>query len=155
VVTTGTGLAGPAPESGDLPDDWVGVDLTKPAASLVSAEQGSGDEAGEMVIAWEADDERLAARPVSLRMSESAEGPWHTIASGLENTGRYAWRIDQRTPKQVYLRLEVRDEAGNVRTDDSTEPVTIERVRHQGRIRDVRPSGEASRQSRTTHNLLK
>jgi len=33
--------------------------------------------------------------------------------------------------------------------------VAIERVRPQGRIRDVRPSGEASRQSRTTHNLLK
>jgi hypothetical protein len=150
VVKTGSGLEGPAPESGDLPDVWVGVDLTKPAASLVSAEQGSGDEAGEMVIAWEADDERLAARPVSLRMSESAEGPWHTIASGLENTGRYVWRIDQRTPKQVYLRLEVRDEAGNIRVDDSTEAVAIDRVRPQGRIRDVRP-----RQSRTTHNLLK
>ncbi|HXT59521.1 MAG TPA: hypothetical protein VN699_12850 [Pirellulales bacterium] len=155
VVKTGTGLEGPAPENGDLPDVWVGVDLTKPAASLVSAEQGSGDEAGEMVIVWEADDERLAARPVSLRMSETQEGPWHTIASGLENSGRYVWRIDQRTPKQVYLRLEVRDEAGNVRIDDSTEPVAIERVRPQGRIRDVRPSGEASRQSRTTHNLLK
>jgi hypothetical protein len=155
VVKTGTGLQGPAPESGDLPDVWVGVDLTKPAASLVSADQGSGEEAGEMVIVWEADDERLAARPVSLRMSEAQEGPWHTIASGLENSGRYVWRIDQRTPKQVYLRLEVRDEAGNVRIDDSTEPVAIERVRPQGRIRDVRPSGEASRQSRTTHNLLK
>ncbi len=34
------------------------------------------------------------------------------MASGLENTGRYAWPIDSRTPPKFYLRLEVRDEAG-------------------------------------------
>lgn len=145
VVTTGAGVEGPVPTSGELPDVWVGVDMTKPQGNLVSAQQGSGNEAGEMVISWEAGDERLAARPVSLRMSESPNGPWHTIASGLENTGRYAWRVDQRVPPRVYLRLEVRDEAGNVRIDDSTEPVEVQRVRPQGRIRDVRPLGEARR----------
>lgn len=155
VVKTGAGLEGAKPASGDPPDVWVGVDLTKPVGNLISAEQGSGNEAGELVICWEAADERLAPRPISLRMSESPEGPWHTIASGLENTGRYAWRLDQRTPQRLFLRLEVRDEAGNVRIDDSTEPVTIERFRPQGRIRDVRSAGEASRKSRTTHNLLK
>ena len=41
-------------------------------------------------------------------------------------------------------------EAGNIRIDDSTEAVTIDRVRPQGRIRDVRP-----RQSRTTQTLMK
>jgi hypothetical protein len=155
VVKTGAGLEGAKPASGDPPDVWVGVDLTKPVGNLISAEQGSGDEAGELVICWEAADERLAPRPISLRMSESPEGPWHTIASGLDNTGRYAWRLDQRTPQRLFLRLEVRDEAGNIRIDDSTEPVTIERIRPQGRIRDVRSAGEASRKSRTTHNLLK
>jgi hypothetical protein len=145
VVTTGAGVEGAVPTSGELPDVWVGVDLTKPQGNLVSAVQGSGEEAGEMIISWEAGDERLAARPVSLRMSESPDGPWHAIASGLENTGRYAWRIDQRVPPQVYLRLEVRDEAGNVRIDDSTEPVEVQRVRPQGHIRDVRPLGEARR----------
>lgn len=155
VVKTGAGLEGAKPASGDAPDVWVGVDLTKPVGNLISAEQGSGDEAGELVICWEAADERLAPRPISLRMSESPDGPWHTIASGLDNTGRYAWRLDQRTPQRLFLRLEVRDEAGNVRIDDSTEPVTIERFRPQGRIRDVRSAGEASRKSRTTHNLLK
>jgi len=155
VVKTGAGLEGAKPASGDAPDVWVGVDLTKPLGNLISAEQGSGDEACELVICWEAADERLAPRPISLRMSESPDGPWHAIASGLENTGRYAWRLDQRTPQRLFLRLEVRDEAGNIRIDDSTEPVTIERFRPQGRIRDVRSAGEASRNSRTTHNLLK
>lgn len=155
VVKTGAGLEGAAPKSGDAPDVWVGVDLTKPLGNLISAEQGGGEEAGELVIAWEAADERLAPRPISLRMSESPQGPWHTIASGLENTGHYAWRLDQRTPQKFFLRLEVRDEAGNLRIDDSTEPVTIERFRPQGRIRDVRSAEGAGRNSRTTHNLLK
>ena len=155
VVKTDAGLEGPKPESGDAPDVWVGVDLTKPVGNLISAEQGSGEEAGELVITWEAADERLAPRPISLRMSQSPDGPWHTIASGLENTGHYAWRIDQRTPQRFYLRLEVRDEAGNVRIDDATEPVTVERFRPRGHIRDVRSAEDAGRNSRTTHNLLK
>ena len=36
----------------------------------------------------------LAARPVSLSFAETHGGPWIPIASGLENTGRYAWPID-------------------------------------------------------------
>lgn len=152
VVTTGAGVEGAVPTSGDLPDVWVGVDLTKPSGNLVSAEQGAGDEAGHMVISWQAGDERLAARPISLRMSESPDGPWHTIASGLENTGRYLWRVDQRVPAKIYLRLEVRDDAGNVRIDDSTEPVEVQRVRPQGRIRDVRPLGDADRRGRAAGN---
>ena len=155
VVKTDAGLEGAKPDSGDAPDVWVGVDLTKPVGNLISAEQGSGEEAGELVITWEAADERLAPRPISLRMSQSSDGPWHTIASGLENTGHYAWRIDQRTPQRFYLRLEVRDEAGNLRIDDATEPVTVERFRPRGHIRDVRSAEEAGRNSRTTHNLLK
>ncbi len=48
-----------------------------------------------------------------------------TVASGLENTGRYTWTPDDRVPSSVYLRLEVRDEAGNIGTYDTPDPVAI------------------------------
>lgn len=139
VLETTAGLRGPSPVADDLPDIWVGVDLTKPEARLISAVQGEGEEADRLVISWQASDEHLAARGISMRWSESPDGPWTTIASGLENSGRYAWRLDQRLPPRVYLLLEARDEAGNTATDQLAEPISLERIRPQGHIRDVRP----------------
>jgi len=139
VVSNGAGLGAKPPKSGDLPDLWIGVDLTKPTARIVSAQQGVDDEAGRLIISWQADDKWLAARPVSLSFSETPAGPWLPIASGLENTGRYAWPLDNRTPQKIYLRLEVRDEAGNLGVHETTEPATIDQSRPSVRIRDVRP----------------
>jgi hypothetical protein len=144
VVTNGAGLGGKPPKSGDLPDLWVGIDLTKPTARIVSAQQGTDAEAGQLIISWQADDRTLAARPVTLSFSQTRTGPWLPIASGLENTGRYAWTIDGRTPPQFYLRLEVRDEAGNVGTHETTEPIAIDQSRPTIRVRDIRPISQTS-----------
>jgi hypothetical protein len=144
VVTNGAGLGGNPPKSGDLPDLWIGVDLTKPTARIVSAEQGVDAEAGRLIISWQADDKMLAARPVSLSFSQNRGGPWLPVASGLENTGRYAWPIDNRTPSQFYLRLEVRDEAGNIGAHQTPEPVTIDQSRPTIRVREVRPVEQTS-----------
>jgi hypothetical protein len=118
---------------------WVGVDFTRPEAKLISAVQGEGGEADRLVITWQANDEHLAPRGISLRWSESSAGPWNTIASGLENSGRYAWRLDKRVPPRIHVLLEARDEAGNQSSHQLSEPVSLERIRPQGRIREVRP----------------
>jgi hypothetical protein len=145
VIESTTGLKTPAPQAGDLPEVWVGVDVTKPAAKLISATPGTGEQAGELDIRWEAKDEHLTNRPVALAYSESSQGPWQIIASGLPNYGQYAWRMDSRIPAKLFLKLDVRDEAGNVGTFITPEAVTIERVRPQGRIRGVRPIGEQAK----------
>ena len=146
IVSNGAGLGGKPPASGDLPDLWVGVDLTKPTARLVSAQQGVDAEAEHLIISWQADDKMLAARPVSLSFRESRTEPWLPIASGLENTGRYAWPINSRTPSQLYLRLEVRDEAGNVGAHEMPEPVTVDQSSPTIRVRDIHPVGQAGLQ---------
>lgn len=148
VVETTTGLRGPLPVAGDLPDLWVGVDLTKPDAHLISAVQGQGDEADRLIISWQAADRSLPARGVSLFWSQTPQGPWSTIASGLENSGRYAWRLDQRLPSQIYVLLEVRDEAGNVANDALPDPISLERIHPQGRIRQVRPLSALPRETK-------
>jgi hypothetical protein len=139
VVTNGAGLGGKPPVSGDSPDLTIGVDLTKPTAKIVSAKQGVDSEAGQIIISWQADDQMLAARPITLSFSENRGGPWLPIAAGLENTGRYAWPVDKRTPAKVYLRLEVRDEAGNVATHETSSPILIDQSHPTVRIRSVHP----------------
>jgi hypothetical protein len=139
-----------SPQSGEQPEMWIGVDLTKPAVRLINAELGQGSAQGEIAITWEASDALLAKQPVSLAYSERPDGPWTTIAAGLENTGRYAWRYDSQTPERLYLRLEVRDEAGNIGMSESIEPLSLERTNPAVRLKNVRPVQEGNPQSRLT-----
>lgn len=146
VVTSRTGPSGRPPQSGDQPEIIVGVDMTKPNAQITSVEQGCGPDAGKLVISWQAEDRMLlAARPTSLMFSETPGGPWTTIAAGLENTGRYAWSLDRRLPPQIYLRLEVRDEAGNVAEFETKDPV--HGMNPAVQVRDVRAVGPSSARS--------
>jgi len=96
-------------------------------------------------IRWEARDEMPDARPVALFYGEQAAGPWTPIATELENSGSYVWRIDSQVPDQVYLRLEVRDAAGNMAEFIPADPVNLERQRPQGHLRNVRPVNPSAR----------
>ncbi len=136
VVGRGTGSASESPRSGEAADVWIGVDVTKPAARIVSATLGTGDRAGHLVICWEATDEKLAARSVLLQFGGTPRGPWSTIASGLDNTGSHEWPLDGQPAGRVYLRLEVRDRAGNIGSFQTPEPVLLSPA---VRIRNVRP----------------
>ena len=124
-VAVVAGAGGVSPRSGELPEVWIGVDLTKPVTRIITAGEGAGADAGSLLITWEATDQTLAARPISLMFAENPSGPWTTIAAGLENTGRYVWTVPTRLPQRIYLRLEARDEAGNVGSFDTSEPVTL------------------------------
>lgn len=144
-VTSGSGLGGLAPRSGDLPEVWIGVDLTKPVARLAPIKPENGDRAGELTISWKASDVMLAEHPISLFYGETADGSWTPIASGIENTGRHVWQLENNLPTRVFIRLEVRDQAGNVQIATSDEPVSLDQMRPQGHIRTIRPLDEARR----------
>ncbi|MGE0607412.1 MAG: hypothetical protein AB7O62_09985 [Pirellulales bacterium] len=139
LVQSGSGLVEAPPKSGDVPEVWVRVDLTPPVCRIVGVDHGSGERAGQLIIHWDASDAMPAERPISLSFSSNPSGPWQAISSGLRNTGRYVWQLDQRTPDAVYLRLECRDEAGNVAVYQPTDPVTVAPLRPRARIREVRP----------------
>jgi hypothetical protein len=145
VIESGAGLRGDVPRPGDTPDVWVGVDTTKPMVRITGTEIGIGLQAGDIVIRWDAHDNKLLAdRPISISYSTKPGGPWATIATGLENSGRFVWRLDTNAPDRVYLRIAVRDEAGNVEQYDTPDPVGLDPVRPKGRIRSVRPAEEAA-----------
>lgn len=139
LVQSGSGLVETPPQSGDVPEIWIRVDLTQPTCKITGIDHGSGERAGQLIIHWDAYDAQPGERPISLAFSDNPNGPWQPIASGLRNTGRYVWQLDQRTPNAVYLRLEFRDGAGNVAVYQPAEPVTVAPLRPRARIREVRP----------------
>jgi hypothetical protein len=136
-VQSASGLGGGTPRTGQRPELWIGVDLTKPTATLTGAEPGNNPD--ELVIYWEARDRRLEGRPISLYFGEKPGGPWGPIAAGLENTGSYTWRMDSRVKDKIVLKLEARDAAGNIAEFETATPILLNRQLPQGRIRDVRP----------------
>jgi hypothetical protein len=144
-VQSGNGLGGSRPHSGDAPDMWVMVDLTKPVVRLIDATAGDGPNSGALLIRWQASDAALAARPITILFSDRPGGQWSIIAAGLENTGQYAWRPDSRAPDQIYLRIEARDEAGNIGVFQMAQPIAVDRIRPKARIRGVlAPANNAS-----------
>jgi len=142
VVVGKNGLVGSRPDSGDEADIWIEIDATRPLARITSAAYGTGEHVGELDIRWEADDPHLGPRPITLSFSDRADGRFTTIAAGLPNTGQYFWKFDPRSPRQIYLKLEVRDEAGNIAADQVADPINVEGLTPKGRIRSLTPAGE-------------
>ncbi len=140
VITAANGLAGQAPKPGELADIWVGVDSQSPQAEITSTPLGTGSRLGQLEINWRAADANLVERGVTLSFAAKQDGPWTIIASSLPNTGRYFWKLDSSIPSQVYLRLEVRDQAGNAGVHQLAAPVSLAGVIPRGRIIKLLPS---------------
>ena len=139
VVHSAGGFAAAPPQPGEVPEVLVRVDLVRPEATIESVQQGAGNDADQILIRWTADDAELGPNPISLYFSPHPAGPWSIIAAGLPNSGSYSWRAERHLPEQLYVRLEVRDAAGNVSTFQTAQPVVVVRPRPQVRIREVRP----------------
>ena len=123
VVQSAGGPEGIRPQPGDAPELWVAVDLGQPVAELTAIERGAGNTADQLILHWRAADDNLEARPISLYYSSRQNGPWSVVATNLQNTGQYAWRIERHVPDRFFLRLEVRDAAGNMSAFHTRESV--------------------------------
>ena len=145
VIVGKNGLATTTPQPGEAADIWVGVDLTRPTAKLTGAAYGQGEAAGKLDIRWHAEDANLGSRPITLAIGDRPDGPFTTIAAGLPNTGQYFWEYDPRSPRQIFLRLEVRDDAGNIALDQLTEPIKVEGLEPKGHIRGFNSGPEGNR----------
>ena len=139
VVNGANGAPAATPNAGEQPELVIGVDMTEPQAELQPAELGQGNLADHLIIRWSATDENLDARPVGLFYANNPEGPWSTVATDIDNNGQYAWRLLQQVPERLFLRLEVRDKAGNVAIRQSPAPVALNLPQPTGTLRSVRP----------------
>ena len=139
IVENGLGMAPPTPQPGDMAEFWIGVDTTQPQVQITSAQYGTGEDTGRLVITWDTSDPHLVARPITLLASDRPRTGFVEIARELENNGRYVWQIDPQVPRKVFLRLEARDQAGNIGVHDVPEPINIEGLIPRATIRSIRP----------------
>ncbi len=136
-VKSGVGLAHTPPQPGDRPEVVVVVDRKPPTATILPLRQGQGSSPNQLLIEWTLSDDALAEHPVALYFSERPTGPWQPITGWQPNTGQYTWNFGPDVPKQVYVRLEARDAAGNIARVESAEPMVIDLSRPTARIIEV------------------
>jgi hypothetical protein len=142
VVKSRAGLGKPPPQKGEPPHVRLELDQTPPRAALYRP-QPDPNRPNTLILSWMAVDRNLTANPVSLEWAERREGPWLPVnteplpnnlpaASGptgeqaMGPTGTFAWQLPERMPSRVFLRLTVRDTAGNVSVAQTPEPVLID-----------------------------
>jgi hypothetical protein len=142
VQNAGAAAAEP-PRAGEAPELWVSVDLKRPVVELTGIERGEGNLSDHLKLRWRAIDNNLDSRPIALFYSSRPAGPWSAIATNLENTGEYAWRVERYVPSRFYLRIEARDVAGNLAAYQTRDAVEFSTSNIAGRLRSAQPVGPA------------
>lgn len=133
VVQSKAGLGKRAPLAGDPPEMRVEVDTTAPTARLYAPEPDP-KRPNALQISWTATDRNLVGNAITLQWAEKPNGTWETIGSDLPNTGHYTWQLPANLPYRVYLRLIVRDSAGNVCIAETPEPVLVDLNEPEARL---------------------
>ncbi|HEY7153374.1 MAG TPA: hypothetical protein VH575_05395 [Gemmataceae bacterium] len=135
-IKSKAGLARPAPKPGEPPQVRVELDASIPKAQLFRPAPDP-NQPSALILSWSASDRNLADTPITLEWAERKEGPWTLISDHLANssaagalppeaTGSYVWQLSERMPSRVYLKLTVRDNAGNVAIAQADKPVLID-----------------------------
>ena len=130
------------PRPGDVPDMRVEIDTKIPHAKLGKpvADPAHPD---QVLFRWFAEDKNLSGAPVNLEYAEKIDGEWLPIQLNLENKGRYtnekfsgdfSWKVPANFPVQVFLRLRVRDKAGNESVAASRQPEYLDLTEPEGQI---------------------
>jgi hypothetical protein len=144
LVQSVSGAAAESPRAGDEPELWVAVDLQRPIVELTSIERGEGNQTDHLLMRWRVQDNNLEPRPISLFFSSRPTGPWSAIATNLEDTGQYAWRVERYVPTKIFLRIEARDTAGNLAAYQTREPVEFAASAAKAQLRGTQPTGSAA-----------
>lgn len=124
------------PSAGDAPAIRVELDVTPPIAKLILPELDRS-RPNSLRMLWYAADKNLGKCPVTLEWSERVEGPWQAIGVNLPNTGQYSWQLPSRLPVRVYLRLRVRDLAGNESVAVTAQPLPVDLTEPEGQLINV------------------
>ena len=150
VVKSRAGL-GKRPRPGDAPELRIEIDTQPPEAQLYMP-VADPQHPDQVLIKWSAHDKNLAERPIHLEYSARSDGEWLPIKLDVENSGRftnervtgdYSWKVPPGTPLQVYLRLRVRDKAGNERVLVTPQPQYVDLTEPEGALIGVQAQSKA------------
>jgi hypothetical protein len=140
VIKNRAGL-GKKPRAGDAPEVRIEIDSKAPDGQLLPLSRDPQNP-DHVLLRWSAEDKNLGSNPIALEYAEKLDGPWLPIQTDLENTGRYSWKVAPTTPVQVYLRLRVRDKAGNEGLAVTAQPQFVDLVEPEGGLIGVQPGGK-------------
>jgi hypothetical protein len=139
-VKSKAGLAPPPPKPGDPPQALIEWDNTPPRGQLYRP-QPDPNQPNTLLLAWKVEDRNLGEKPITLEWAEQKDGPWNLIGEPqLSNAGQYPWRLPERLPPRVYLRLTMRDLAGNESHAQTDRPELIDLSVPQTRIIGIAPA---------------
>ena len=136
-VRNGAGIGDDPPRPGDKPSIVVLVDKTLPTAQLLPPQIGRGKSHNKVLLRWTAEDAHFGPTPVLLEYAAEKAGPWQKIGDWQANTGRYIWSIDPGMPGKVFVRLTVKDRAGNRAQSVIPDQLVIDFTRPTAHIIDV------------------
>lgn len=138
-VTNGLGRVDIPPQPNDPPEVRIVVDCTPPKAKITSVEYSGDGNGSRLVISWTAEDRELSERPISLHYSTGRNGPWIPIQQGLAHVERFTWDLPATLDQSIFIRLDVRDAAGNIAQVVTERPFVIDRAQPRARVTDVAP----------------
>jgi hypothetical protein len=134
-ITNGNGFGGKAPKAGDRPSFFIEVDTTYPFVQLQPAEMVAGSSAID--VRWTANDNNIAAEPVSIFYRTRPESTWQPVARNVKNDGVYRWVFPRDIGPQFFLKLEVADLAGNVTKVETPTPILLDLTEPEATLVDV------------------
>ncbi len=137
VVRPVMGLASALPKPGDPPDGYIEIDTTLPVASLTEVRPGVGPDAGFLLLTWKAEDANLAEEPIAFWYATQLGGPWQMISERVANSGSYRWALPKNIASPIWVRMEVRDRAGNITRCETPQPIALEGPRAKVRVLNI------------------
>lgn len=138
-IQNGAGMRATPPQPGDRPEIQVTVDQAPPVVELLPVKAIAAPAGHQLKIEWTVEDRQLAAAPIALYHALEPNGPWKLIDGWVANSASYIWMPTQSLNGPVYLRLDVRDAAGNLTRQESPQPLIIDHAQPKARITEVEP----------------
>ncbi len=135
-IRNGLGKIATPPQPDNKPEIFITVDQSPPQTELLPLQPGSGSD-NEILIQWKTQDREFGDNPIALYYATQVTGPWELIEGWGPNTEKYLWRSPSQTAGKFYVRIDVRDAAGNVTRIDGEDFFAIDRSNPKARITDV------------------
>ncbi len=145
VATDRVGNSEKSPTATTRPDLWCLMDSMKPVVKLTSFKGANLRPLGQgtpQKITWEATDNNMAQRPITIELSLNDGATWTNIlVTDFQNSGVYPWTVakynlDGKDPRKCRIRITALDLLGNKGSDvsdvfalDSIAPVTKIKIR--------------------------
>ncbi len=135
-VRNGVGFIDPPPQPGDRPEITITVDQTAPVVTMTMPQVHVNGTAS-VHLGWNVLDGQTNG--VRLEWAASANGPWVPVFDWQTDRGHFEWPISTNMPHSMYFRLLARDNAGNIGSAQTSQPVLVDLKRPKARVIGVQP----------------